>query len=145
MPYGTPTTETFEEKIDFVTSLPFILFHVAALVCAILVPPTAWDIALVVGLYYLRMWGVVVGYHRYFSHRTFSTSRAFQFFLAFLGGTAMQKGGLWWAANHRHHHRYSDEPEDVHSPVQRGFWWSHMGWIMARKFHPPVYQYGPLP
>jgi stearoyl-CoA desaturase (Delta-9 desaturase) len=135
MPYGALTTKSYEDKIDIVTSIPFILVHLAALVGAILVPPTAGDIALMVGMYYLRMWGVVVGYHRYLSHRSFSTSRLFQFFLVFLGGTAVQKGGLWWAANHRHHHRYSDQPEDVHSPVQRGFWWSHCGWILARKWH----------
>jgi stearoyl-CoA desaturase (Delta-9 desaturase) len=139
MPYGKANAQLFEEKIDLVTSIPFILVHVAALVGAIVFPPSAGDIALVVGLYYLRMWGVVVGYHRYLSHRTFSTSRAFQFFLVFLGGTAVQKGGLWWAANHRHHHRESDQPPDVHSPVQRGFWWSHAGWILARKWHSTRY------
>jgi len=46
----------------------------------------------------------------------------------------MQKGALWWAANHRHHHRFSDQPEDVHSPLQRGFWWSHVGWILCKRF-----------
>ena len=44
----------------------------------------------------------------------------------------MQKGPLWWAAHHRHHHQYSDEEEDVHSPIRRGFIYSHVGWIFAR-------------
>ena len=140
MAYGKIKAQTFEEHIEFVASLPFIGFHVLALVCAILVPPTLGDLALVVAMYSLRMFGVAGGYHRYFAHRSYSTSRAFQFCLAFLGGTALQKGGLWWASHHRHHHRYSDQIEDVHSPVQRGFFWSHMGWIMSSKWNKTDYE-----
>jgi stearoyl-CoA desaturase (delta-9 desaturase) len=47
-----------------------------------------------------------------------------------------QQGVLWWAAHHRNHHKYSDEPNDVHSPVQRGFWWSHVGWIIDARHKP---------
>src|ERR1700722_6165968 len=108
MAYGTTPAQSVTERIDWVTSIPFVGFHVVALVAAILVPPSAGNIALVVGMYYLRMFGVCSGFHRYFAHRTYETSRAYQFFLAFLGGSAMQKGALWWAAAHRHHHRYSD-------------------------------------
>ena len=78
------------------------------------------------------MFAITAGFHRYFSHRTYRLARVPQFLLAFLGQTAAQKGVLWWAANHRHHHKYSDRPEDIHSPLQKGFWWSHMGWILAR-------------
>jgi len=78
------------------------------------------------------MFAITAGFHRYFSHRTFTLSRLPQLLLAFLGQTAAQKGVLWWASNHRHHHRYSDRPEDAHSPIQRGFWWSHIGWILGR-------------
>lgn len=84
-----------------------------------------------VASYYVRMFGVTAGFHRYFSHRTYRLNRFWQFAMAFLAMTAAQKGVLWWAANHRHHHKYSDQPEDIHSPVQRGFWWSHIGWILA--------------
>jgi stearoyl-CoA desaturase (Delta-9 desaturase) len=140
MAYGNTQAQIPEERFQFVGSLPFIGFHFAALAAAILVPPSIGDIALCVGMYYLRMFGIGAGFHRYFAHRTYSTSRAFQFFMAFLGGTAMQKGGLWWAANHRHHHRFSDQPEDVHSPVQRGFWWSHVGWILAGKWEATDYE-----
>ena len=66
---------------------------------------------------------------RYFSHRTFKTSRWLQFSFALLAASAAQRGPLWWAAHHRHHHRHSDGPEDAHSP-QRGFWWSHIGWFL---------------
>ncbi len=139
MAYGTTPARTPAERIELLPSLPFILMHVAAVGAAIAFPPSAGDLALLLGLYYFRMWAVVVGFHRYLSHRSFQTSRWFQLALVFLGTTAMQKGGLWWGANHRHHHRYSDQPEDVHSPVQRGFFWSHMGWIMSAKWHATRY------
>lgn len=90
--------------------------------------PARHGIALCVGSYVIRMFAITGGYHRYFSHRSFKTSRAFQFVLAFLGTTTTQKGPLWWAAAHRVHHRYSDTPKDLHSPLQRGFWYAHMGW-----------------
>jgi len=120
--------------VDFLRCAPFVGFHLLAVACLFIFPPTWKGVALCVGLYYARMFGIAGGFHRYFSHRTFKTSRVFQFVLAFLGGTAMQKGGLWWAANHRHHHRYSDQMEDVHSPIQGGFFWSHVGWVLSPKF-----------
>lgn len=84
-------------------------------------------------LYWTRMFVVTAGYHRYFAHRSFRTSRFMQFLIALLGTTVLQKGPIWWAAQHRHHHKYSDKPEDVHSPVQHGFWQSHMGWVASGK------------
>jgi stearoyl-CoA desaturase (delta-9 desaturase) len=89
-------------------------------------------VVLAVASYYLRMFAVTAGYHRYFSHRSYKTSRVMQFVLAFLAMTSAQKGVLWWAAHHRHHHKYSDQKGDVHSPVQRGFWFSHVGWILSK-------------
>ena len=86
-------------------------------------------------LYYVRMFGITGGYHRYFSHASFKTSRGFQFCLAWLGCSSMQKGPLWWASHHRHHHAHSDQEEDVHSPLTRGFWWSHMGWIVCNRYN----------
>ncbi len=77
------------------------------------------------------MLGVVIGYHRYFSHKAFQTGRVFQFVLAWWSQSSLQKGVLWWASHHRDHHRYSDQPNDVHSALQDGFWYSHMGWIMS--------------
>jgi stearoyl-CoA desaturase (Delta-9 desaturase) len=91
------------------------------------------DLVICFALYFLRMFAITAGYHRYFSHRGYKTSRVFQFLLALLGTTATQKGPLWWAAVHRRHHRESDTTRDVHSPVQRGFWWSHIGWIIANE------------
>jgi stearoyl-CoA desaturase (delta-9 desaturase) len=89
----------------------------------------------VVGLagasYVLQTWGVTAGYHRYFSHHAFKTSRVFQFVMAWLGCAAMQNGPLWWASGHRRHHRFSDRPGDPHSPVLGGFWHAHLGWVLS--------------
>jgi stearoyl-CoA desaturase (delta-9 desaturase) len=125
-----------EYKLRWLQNAPFWGVHIAAVVGVYMMGWSWSGLALAIGLYYLRMFGVTAGFHRYFSHRTYKTSRVMQFFLALLGQTAAQKGALWWAAHHRIHHKNSDGPEDVHSPVQRGFWWSHMGWFLVRKHAP---------
>jgi stearoyl-CoA desaturase (delta-9 desaturase) len=89
-------------------------------------------VAMAALFYFVRMFAVTGVYHRYFSHRTYKTSRVFQFLLALLGTSATQKGPIWWAGAHRLHHKYSDTELDVHSPKQRGFWYSHIGWWLGR-------------
>jgi stearoyl-CoA desaturase (Delta-9 desaturase) len=69
-------------------------------------------------------------YHRYFSHRSYKMGRVMQFLMALGGTLAVQKGVLWWAAHHRKHHKFSDQPGDVHSPKD-GLAWAHMTWIMS--------------
>lgn len=121
------------ERVDWVGSLPFLGVHAACL--AAFWTGVSWKaLVLCAALYVIRMFGITAGYHRYFSHRSYRTSRAFQFVLALIGCSAMQKGPLWWAGHHRHHHAHSDEEADVHSPELRGFWWSHVGWILCRKY-----------
>jgi len=89
----------------------------------------SWEaLALCLGMYYVRMFGITAGYHRLFAHKTYKTSRVVQFLIGLLGTLALQKGVLWWAAHHRNHHTLSDQPGDVHSPKD-GFWHSHILWI----------------
>lgn len=88
-------------------------------------------------LYIVRMFAITGGYHRYFSHRSYETSRWFQFVLAVLGATAAQKGPIWWASHHRHHHRHSDTPEDSHSPIIYGIYYAHVGWVLSPQFVKP--------
>ncbi len=121
-------------QISLVRSIPFAGVHLACL--AAFFVGFRWSyFAVCLVLYYMRMFFVTAGYHRYFSHRSFKTSRVFQFVIAFMAMTSVQKGVLWWAANHRHHHRYSDTEEDLHSPTLFGFWWSHVGWILSDKYN----------
>ncbi len=85
-------------------------------------------------LYFVRMFAITGGYHRYFSHRSYQTSRPFQFVLGFLGASAAQKGPIWWASHHRHHHRHSDTEEDIHSPIIHGIYYAHVGWVLGSQF-----------
>src|SRR5439155_24852297 len=123
-----------DDRLDPLTSLPFFAAHGVALVGVFLVGFHWWYPLVAVALYYARMFFVTAGYHRYFSHRAYKTSRWFQFVLAFGASMSAQKGVLWWAAHHRDHHKYSDQPEDIHSPRQMGLWWPHVGWILSRKY-----------
>jgi len=125
-----PATVRNEERIDWIRCLPFFALHALALSAIFVgVSPVAAIAAVI--LYLVRMFAVTAFYHRYFSHRSYRVSRPVQFLMALFGTTAVQRGPIWWAAHHRHHHAHSDRESDAHSPAQRGFWWSHMGWFMT--------------
>jgi stearoyl-CoA desaturase (delta-9 desaturase) len=128
----TPARSVPAEPISWGRSLPFLLAH-ALPVLAFFVPFHWSYVVLALVSYYVRMLFLTIGYHRYFAHRSFQTSRPFAFVLAFLAQLSAQKGVLWWSSHHRHHHRASDQEDDAHSPTQRGLWWSHFGWVMAKK------------
>ena len=115
-----------------VLTLPFWGVHVLAIIGLALLGFSWSGLALCAALYVPRMFFVTGAYHRYFSHRSYKTSRAFQLVLALGAMGTAQKGVLWWAAHHRVHHKKSDAPGDLHSVKQSGFWWAHMGWILAR-------------
>ena len=123
---------TDEDDIIHPRVLPFIIVHLACFaIFWVDVQPIDWIIC--GALYVIRMFGITAGFHRYFSHRSFKTSRGFQFILAFLGQSSAQRGVLWWASKHRQHHKYSDTEQDIHSPVQHGFWFSHVVWIFSKR------------
>jgi stearoyl-CoA desaturase (delta-9 desaturase) len=127
-----------DEKINKRTSIPFFLLHLLPLL-AIFTGVTAKAIVLGVVLFWVRMFCITAGYHRYFAHKSYKLNRFWQFVIAFGGTTAAQKGPLWWASKHRDHHRYSDTENDIHSP-RKGFWWSHAGWILCDKYNKTHYE-----
>jgi stearoyl-CoA desaturase (delta-9 desaturase) len=121
-----------EERILWARNLPYFLMHLACV--AVIWVGFSWvALGVAVALYIVRMFFVTGFFHRYFSHKTFRTSRAFQFIMGLLCCTCAQRGPLWWAGHHRHHHKHSDEDPDLHSPRLRGFWWSHMLWFMSNR------------
>jgi stearoyl-CoA desaturase (Delta-9 desaturase) len=120
------------DDIMYPSAIPFVLVHLACL-AAFWTGVTWQALVICVVLYWGRIFAIGAGYHRYFSHRAYSTSRAFQFVLAVLSQSTAQKSVLWWTAKHRHHHLHSDTHEDVHSPRQRGFLYSHVGWVFSRR------------
>ena len=119
-------------------SLLFWGVHVTAVVGVIACGWSWRGAALALGAYFVRMVVVTAGYHRYFAHRAFKTSRAFQLLLAVAAESAGQGGVLWWASHHRWHHRTSDTGRDVHSPGRRGFWYAHVGWLLAHDWQTDV-------
>ncbi|MBI4569849.1 MAG: acyl-CoA desaturase [Planctomycetes bacterium] len=127
-----------DERVDWLRSIPFWSVHLACLGAVLPGARPTWTALLVgVGLYTLRAFAITGFYHRYFAHRAFTMNRFWTFVAGVLGTLAVQKGPLWWAGHHRTHHRFSDEAGDVHSPVARGFFWSHLGWILCRKYGRP--------
>ncbi len=138
IPEGREKLWAEPNRVDWVRCIPFIILHGGCL--AVLwvgwSPVAVWT---AIALYFIRMFAVTGMHHRYFSHKTYSTSRVGQFLLAVFAGTAVQRGSLWWAYHHRHHHQHSDDPEDAHSPHVHGFWWSHIGWITSRRNFPTDY------
>ena len=118
------------DRIDWLRATPFVAMHLA---CVAVIWVGVSPVALIVAaaLYAVRMFAITGFYHRYFSHRTFRTSRAVQFIFALIGASCVQRGPLWWAAHHRHHHRHADTELDPHSPNVYGFIWSHVGWFLT--------------
>ena len=134
-----PDPASLPEKVNWQRTLPFIFLHLGCV--AVIWVGASWpSIAAAVFLYLIRMFAITGFYHRYFSHKTFKTSRAVQFLFALLGNSSMQRGPVWWAATHRHHHKHSDHEEDIHSPVISGFLWSHIGWLTSMKNFPTAYK-----
>lgn len=93
-------------------------------------------------MYLISGLGITIGYHRYFTHKSFKTSRFVQALLAISGSMAVEGSVLQWAAVHRSHHQHSDAEHDPHSPhthgagvknAIKGMWHAHMGWIMSSK------------
>jgi len=126
---STPTLD--QDKLDYFICLQFLFMHVACL----LVLWTGVSVVAVViclALYVVRMFAITAGFHRLLAHRTYKTSRLFQFLMAFTGTASYQKGPLWWSAHHRRHHLVADTSQDFHSPLTRRFWRAHFGWFLSR-------------
>jgi len=125
-------TETANQySVDWLRLIPYLSLH---LMCFGVIWVGWSPVAVIVAaaMYVFHMFSITAFYHRYFSHRAFKTSRVAQFIFAVMGNSCVQRGPIWWAARHRHHHRHSDEEIDVHSPIRHGLYWSHFGWITSK-------------
>ncbi|MFC5995679.1 acyl-CoA desaturase [Pseudonocardia hispaniensis] len=154
---AAPMLEGRRSAVEHALVLAFMVLPLLALVVAI---PLAWgaglgwtDLGLALGCYLLTGLGVTVGFHRYLTHGAFKTGRGLRIALAVAGSLALQGGVIAWVADHRRHHAFADKEGDPHSPwrygtgpraLARGFWHSHMGWLMnrdrtnARRFAPDL-------
>ena len=111
----------------------FLAVHVGAVLGVARFGISRSGIGLAAGLYAVRMFALTAGVHRYFAHRTFKTSRAFQLVLAVFATASAQLGVLWWVSQHRIHHRHADGANDPHSRT-KGFWWAHAGWFLVHTY-----------
>jgi stearoyl-CoA desaturase (delta-9 desaturase) len=106
-----------------------VAVHALALVALL---PRFWSaqaVATLVILYWVTAClGVTIGYHRLLSHRSFRVPRWLERFFATCGALSCQHGPIDWVGLHRHHHKFSDTDADHHDS-NKGFWWSHMGWM----------------
>lgn len=133
-PEGAAAIRQRPDRFEWRRCLPFVFLHIGCI--GVLTVGWNWTVvAIAVALYLVRMFAITGFYHRYFSHRTFQTSRWMQFAFAVLGSSSVQRGALWWAAVHRH----ADQEHDVHSPGLSGFWWAHIGWMTSSKNFPTDY------
>lgn len=108
--------------------------------------PRKLDVSMLIYGFVLSGLGVSVGYHRYFTHRSFDTSSPVAFLLGVLGSLAWQGPAIEWAEVHRRHHRHSDRPDDPHSPhaCGGGLWgmikgaiYAHQGWMFLVNIRAP--------
>jgi stearoyl-CoA desaturase (Delta-9 desaturase) len=131
-PYGRLPRQP-DEHVNPRSSLAFFIVHLLPLL--VFVTGVTWT---AVALFFITFFGrgffITAGYHRYFAHRSYKLGRVSQFVMAFGACSAAQKGPLWWSGHHRAHHRNADTDLDIHSP-RRGFWWSHVGWILCDKYN----------
>ena len=137
-PEGAQAVRSRPDRFEFRRCLPFVFIHLGCI--GLIWVGWSWAaIGVAIALYWIRMFAITAFYHRYFSHRTFHTSRWAQFAFAALGNLAVQRGALWWAAVHRHHHKHADTEHDVHAPGIQGFAWAHIGWMTSSRNFPTNY------
>ncbi|MAS00404.1 MAG: acyl-CoA desaturase [Nitrosomonadales bacterium] len=119
------------KEIDWARVIPYIIIHLS-IISIFFVDFSLTAFWIFIGMYAIRMFAITGFYHRYFSHKTFKTSRLTQFIFAIIGASAVQRGPIWWAAHHREHHMHSDTIHDKHSPKAHSFFWSHTGWFLTK-------------
>ncbi|MBF2048689.1 MAG: fatty acid desaturase [Elainella sp. C42_A2020_010] len=77
--------------------------------------------------------GICLGYHRLLTHRSLQVPKALEYVIALIGAAALQGGPIFWVAGHRRHHIYTEDLDKDPYSAKRGFWWSHMGWLLYKR------------
>ncbi|MGF1719023.1 fatty acid desaturase [Vibrio kyushuensis] len=81
---------------------------------------------------------VTAGYHRLWSHKAYQAHWSLRFIFAIGGAFALQNSILHWSSDHRVHHKHVDNNDKDPYSAKRGFWFSHIGW-MIRDYHGDKY------
>ena len=157
LPRSGPTDEPVQPS-SLGMRIAIGVFVFVPLIAVLVAIPVAWggwlswvDVALVMVFWALTGLGITVGYHRFFTHRSFKAGRGVKIALALMGSYALEGSLDQWVADHRKHHKFSDEVGDPHSPwrfgtskksVAKGLLWAHVGWLWGAE-NTPIEKYAP--
>lgn len=116
-------------KLEWTNVAFFGAFHIAALAAPWFF---SWK---ALGVMILLHWlfgsiGICLGYHRLLTHRSLQVPKAVEYILAVIGSLALQGGPIFWVAGHRMHHLHTEDLDNDPYSAKRGFWWSHMLWVL---------------
>ncbi len=114
-----------------------LLFSITFLIALVGVPWYAiavgfgWSeiIATILCLGYCGM-SITAGYHRLWAHKTYDAHPILQVIFAIGGAFALQNSALHWSSDHRVHHKFVDNNDRDPYSAKRGFWYSHIGWML---------------
>lgn len=127
-PQQKPTTL----KLEWGTIVFMAVFHGLALLAPWFFSWSALGVA--IGLHWLLgSIGICLGYHRLLSHRGLQVPKWLEYILTTIGALALQGGPIFWVAGHRLHHAHTEHTEDDPYSAKRGFWWSHVGWLLYQR------------
>jgi stearoyl-CoA desaturase (delta-9 desaturase) len=118
--------------VNYVGIVFIFSYHLVALYGIFNVNITPLLVALTFFMYAFTGFGITMGYHRLWAHKSYTASPLLKCILAFGGAGAAQGSIIWWSRLHRLHHRKSDTPDDPYGP-QKGFWYSHILWIFENR------------
>lgn len=137
---SAPTPEPL--KLSWVSIVFFAIVHGLALLAPWFFSWTALGTMILLH-WFLGSIGICLGYHRLLSHRSFQVPKWLEYAIALVGATALQGGPIFWIAGHRLHHAHTEDMEKDPYSARRGFWWSHMLWMIYPKeefFNPNLYR-----
>ncbi len=120
----------------------FAIFHGLALLAPWFFSWSALGVMILLH-WFLGSIGICLGYHRLLSHRSFQVPKWLEYAIALIGATALQGGPIFWVAGHRLHHAHTEDLDKDPYSARRGFWWSHMLWILYPQeafFNPNLYR-----
>jgi stearoyl-CoA desaturase (delta-9 desaturase) len=117
------------DGLNLPTIITFSVFHLGAVAALFFFSWPAFFTAL--ALYWISLsFGIGMGYHRLFTHRSYQVPKWMEYFLAVCGTLALEGGPIFWVATHRIHHQFSDKDGDPHTP-RDGKWWAHIVWMLV--------------